>query len=86
MKKTNLWVVIAIVIIALLSCLSLWFSYQTNQQVKRLRSDFDNHLLYSEFQNDTTAVVTDTTVVEGLKDSLMQQKESEIKSSSEGEK
>lgn len=78
-KKTNLWVVIAIVIIALLSCLSLWFNYQTLQQMKRLRSDFDNHLLYSEFQNDNTAVVTDTTAIEGLKDSLMQQKDAEIK-------
>lgn len=79
MEKTNLWVVIAIVIIAILGCLSLWLNSQTNQQMKHLRSDFDNHLLYSEFQNDNTAVVTDTTAVEGLKDSLMQQKDAEIK-------
>ena len=79
MKSNNLWMVIAIVIIALLCCLSLWLNFQTTQQLKHLRSDFDNHLLYSEIQNETPTMTNDTLVVNSLPDSLMQQKDAEIK-------
>ena len=70
MKKNNVWVIIAIVIIAFLCCLSLWFNFRTNQQLKRLHSDFDNHLQYSEIQNETQPVTEDTLVVNCLTDSL----------------
>lgn len=79
MKKTNLWVVIAIVIIALFCCMSLWFNFQTAKQLKHLRSDFDNHLIYSEIQNEAPTVTNDTLVVKSLSDSLMLQKDAEIK-------
>ena len=79
MKKTNLWVVITIVIIAILSCLSLWLNFRTNQQMKRLQSDFDNHLQYSEIQDETPTVTEETLVADSLSDSLMLQKDAEIK-------
>lgn len=79
MKKTNLWVVIAIVIIAILSCLSLWLNFRTNQQMKRLQSDFDNHLQYSEIQDEIPTVTKETLVADSLSDSLMLQKDAEIK-------
>lgn len=79
MKNNNLWMVIAIVIIALLCCLSLWLNFQTTQQLKHLRSDFDNHLLYSEIQNETPTMTEEALVADSLSDSLMLQKDAEIK-------
>lgn len=70
MKKSNLWVIIAIILIALLGCVSLWYTVQLDRELRRLRSDFENYLL--EFQK----VTQDSSIEEN--DSIMQPKDAEM--------
>lgn len=76
-KKTNLWIVIAIVVIAILNCSSLWYTFHLHQQLRIMRSDFDNHLIDSAF-HDSIQVIEDSSIEENNIDSIIQQKDAEI--------
>ena len=75
MKKNNVWLIIAIVAVALLTAVGLFYTFQVQQQLKHLQSDFDNHLLYSSFQNDSLPMIEDTPIDEDIQDSIMLQKD-----------
>ena len=75
MKKTNPWIIVAMVIVALLSCASFGYTSKVYQQVKQLRSDFDNHLLYSSFQNDSIPVIENSPIEDSIQNCIMQTQE-----------
>ena len=75
MKKTNPWIIVAMVIVALLSCASFLYTSKVYLQVKQLRSDFDNHLLYSSFQNDSIPVIEDSPIEDSIQNCIMQTQE-----------
>lgn len=78
MKKGNIWMAIAIAVVAaILADVGLFYTFQVQQQLKQLQSQFENHLLYSDIQNDLN---TEENPVEvNVQDSIILQKDAEIR-------
>lgn len=79
MKKSNFWIAIAIaVVVTVLVGAGLFYTYQVQQQLKHLQSQFENHLLYSDIQNNPSILPVEGSVEENTQDSIILRKEAEI--------
>lgn len=79
MKKSNIWIAIAIAVAAaILAGAGLFYTFQVQQQLKQLQSQFENHLLYSDIQNEASLNTEENPVEESVPDSIILQKDAEI--------
>ena len=62
MKKFNVWMIIVIIIVSLLGCSALYYSYRVQQQLNVLQSQFENHLLFHEIQDKNLGTTEDDVV------------------------
>lgn len=51
-RNLNLWILVVAVAALLMSCVALFCTFKTRQQLNDLQSQFENHLLYSDFYNN----------------------------------